>query len=189
MGYSNLYGIDVSHKAVEAALARGFKNCFLMNGEKPSFDKNFFDLIISSDSLEHMEYDETALKNWYELLKPGGKLIVFVPAFMSLWSAHDVVNQHFRRYTKGELTLKVKSAGFKLLSSAYWNFSLFFPVAAMRWIKNSLQSSKQSDDLGNTNPIANSLLYNLMRIENYFFRTFGFPVGVSTYCYAFKPKN
>lgn len=189
MGYKNLYGIDVSQKAVDASVAKGFKNCSIMNGENPTFDMSFFDLIISSDSLEHMEYDETALKNWYELLKPGGRLIVFVPAFMSLWSLHDVVNQHYRRYTKNELKEKIGKAGFNIITSGYWNFILFFPVGLMRRIKNSRKNSKQSDDLSNTSPFLNTILYNWMKFENLIFHHLGFPLGVSTFCYAFKPEN
>src|SRR5207253_9325776 len=107
-GFYNLYGVDVSEKAAEVCKQRGLENVYVMDGHNPEFEENSFDVIIASDSLEHLQDDMLALKNWNRLLKPGGELYVFVPAFMYLWSKHDVVNQHFRRYTAVELKRKME---------------------------------------------------------------------------------
>jgi len=88
--------------------------------------KRKFDIAIASDCLEHLEKDGAALNNWYELLNPGGYLYVFIPAFMTLWNEHDVVNMHFRRYTRKELKQKLFESGFEIKKSSYWNLFRFY---------------------------------------------------------------
>lgn len=189
LGFTNLFGIDVSKKAVEASIHRGFANSFVMNGENPEFEAGSFDLIISSDSLEHMEFDNKALENWFKLLKSNGSLIVFVPAFMFLWSNHDVVNQHYRRYTRKILEQKVVQKGFTLKASGYWNFALFFPVALQRLTKKILGIGGEWDnDLDQTPKIINKILYTILKLENSLYDKNLFPVGVSTFCIAEKTK-
>ena len=93
----NLFGIDISEKAIENCNNNGIQNAFVMDAQKISLTEKF-DFIIASDCLEHLQDDVMAIRNWQELLKTGGVMVVFVPAFQSLWSNHDEVNMHFRRY-------------------------------------------------------------------------------------------
>lgn len=188
-GFKNLYGIDVSKKAIETSKRSGFTNSFVMNGENPDFEPQTFDIIISSDSLEHMELDQKALNNWHRLLKPKGKIIVFVPAFMSLWSAHDEINHHFRRYTRTELKSKIRKAGYSIKKSGYWNFTLFFPVYVFRYLKKLIKNDKPKDDLKQLPNSLNRILYTLMKAENKIFKHIAFPIGVSTYCVAMKSEK
>ena len=185
-----LFGIDISESGINLAQASGFTNTEIMDGSNLTYPDEYFDVLISSDSLEHIEFDERALLHWFRVLKPGGTLIVFVPAFMALWSAHDIVNHHFRRYTKHTLTSKVESAGFKIEQRGYWNLFLFFPIACVRILKRNsakeLGSKKAQDDLNPTHPLLNSILKSLLRIENLLLRTL--PFGVSTFCIAKKPE-
>ena len=119
-GFENASGADFSAEAVAKCKQRGLQ-AYQMDAHNLQFEPNNFDLLIASDSLEHLEFDEKALKNWYNILKPGGRILVFVPAYMFLWSEHDTVNHHFRRYTKTELTKKMQQAGFTVKRSCYWN--------------------------------------------------------------------
>lgn len=190
LGFTNLTGIDVSDVGVEQAKQAGFR-CLVMDGQKPDFNSESFDIIIASDSLEHMEQDRKALFNWSKLLRPGGKAIVFVPAFMSLWSGHDVINHHYRRYTVKELKEKTASAGLKIQQSGYWNFTLFFPIYTWRKIKNIFSSSEANpkDDLQNNGNLVNTLLKGVMTVENGLSRFVRFPVGVSAFVVALKPRQ
>lgn len=191
MEKSDLYGIDVSEEAIEKCHAKGFQHTYVMDGAAISLEKGSFDLIIASDCLEHIEQDEKALENWFSLLKPGGRIIVFVPAFMSLWSAHDVVNYHFRRYTRQELTTKARKAGFEIHKKGYWNFFLFVPIYLVRSLKNlfgekSVDPEKMSSDLQPTPAPINQVLKWLLRLEAFLLRFVSFPVGVSTYFLGIK---
>lgn len=189
----HLFGIDISEVGIEVAQSNGFTQTEIMDGSKLSYVNNQFDIVISSDSLEHMEFDERALSHWFRVLKPGGKLIVFVPAFMTLWSAHDIINHHYKRYTKTILSSMLEKTGFIVVKKGYWNFFLFLPIALVRVLKRGELKNQGKlaleDDLSKTTPIINWLLKSLLRFENLMLPFFSFPFGVSTFCIAEKPKE
>jgi ubiquinone/menaquinone biosynthesis C-methylase UbiE len=180
-GFTNISGLDFSPEAIEQCKSKGLENVFVMDAHFPDFKDDEFDLIIASDCLEHLEKDEVALKSWQRILKKGGQGLIFVPAYMSLWSEHDVINHHFRRYTKKELSEKAGKAGFQVTKSSYWNFSLFFPTYLFRKMRNMAgnKEEKPKDHMEGFNPLVNKILKGLIGVENIFFKSTGFPVGVS----------
>jgi 2-polyprenyl-3-methyl-5-hydroxy-6-metoxy-1,4-benzoquinol methylase len=183
---SKLHGIDISEKAIANCHRNGIPNTSVMDAQDITLSQKF-DVLIASDCLEHLKEDRKALKNWLDLLKPDGTLLVFVPAFMSLWSSHDVFNMHYRRYTKPELVLKLEETGFEVSKASYWNFLLFIPVFLFRAI-SKLRKSKSEDasgDLDNPSPF-NELIFKLIKIENRLLKRINFPFGVSTFCIAKK---
>lgn len=183
----DIYGIDVSEVAVSQCRAAGFKNIFKMDATNPDLQENYFDLIISSDCLEHIENDSLALNNWFKLLSPGGRLILFVPAFKQLWGPHDLINHHFRRYNSAELNNKIKKAGFEIQQSGYWNFVLFFPALLVRSLKRIFNSEREkADNLVNPPKWINTLLKGLLHFENKLLGKLRFPFGISTWCLATK---
>lgn len=182
----NLYGIDISEEAIKNCKENGIENAFVMDAQNITLDKKF-DVIIASDCLEHLEQDKKALTNWKSLLKDNGKLYVFVPAYMFLWSEHDTANMHFRRYTKSELVNKLSETGFTIKKSSYWNFFLFFPISLVR-LAGRLKSSKTQKENHSLEgmPPANGLFYQLINFENKLLKGLSFPFGVSTFCIATK---
>ncbi len=180
-GFTDVTGIDFSAEAIEQCKAKGLNNVFVMDAHFPDFKDEEFDLIIASDCLEHLEKDTVALQNWERILKKGGKGLIFVPAFMSLWSEHDVINHHFRRYTREELVSKTKAAGFTVKKASYWNFAMFFPTWLYRKMRNMSKSAKEQpeDHMDKFNPAVNNLLKVWMKLENSLFGATGFPLGVS----------
>lgn len=180
----NLFGVDISKTAIENCKQHDLPNTFVMNGQCISLNEKF-DIIIASDCLEHIEDDVLALENWYKLLNPNGTIYIFVPAFMSLWSNHDKVNMHFRRYTLKDLKAKIEMANFEIDKSSYWNFFLFLPVYLMRRIKNLITSENDAGDLDELHA-ANTLLYLLLNTENKLLRWISFPFGISAFCIASK---
>ena len=180
-GYLNLTGIDFSPEAIAQCKKNGLDNVFVMDAHTPAFADESFDLIISSDCLEHLKDDELALKSWQRILKRGGEAVIFVPAFMSLWSEHDIINHHFRRYRKKELIEKSERAGFVVEKASYWNFLLFFPAYLYRKMRMMGGASPKApkDDLGSFNPVVNNVLKGSMGVENIVFRYFGLPIGLS----------
>lgn len=188
-GFENAAGADFSAEAVEKCHSRGLQ-AHQMDAHHLQFEPNSFDLLIASDSLEHLEFDEKALANWFSVLKPGGRILVFVPAYMFLWSEQDVVNFHFRRYTKTNLVEKMGKAGFQIKRKGYWNFGVFYPTAIFRIlqrIKNKISPSKQAkDQLSGFSPFANKVLIGWMNFENAIFKNMTFPCGVSVFVEAVK---
>jgi len=79
------------------------------------------DTIVAINVLEHIKDDLVALQNFYSILTPGGKIILFVPAFPALLGEWDKKIGHFRRYTKNDLESKIKSCGFSPVKSSYFN--------------------------------------------------------------------
>lgn len=191
-GFHNVYGVDISEKAVQVCKERGVKNAFAMDGHAPEFEAGSFDILIASDSLEHLKDDMMALGNWNRLLKPGGVLYVFVPAFMYLWSEHDVINQHYRRYTAIGLRKKLEASGFAVEKHSYWNFLMYFPTTVFRLFQrvkfSFVKNEKPQDHLKDFNPTINRFLIKLIDKENVFFKYFGLPVGVSAYAKGIKKE-
>ena len=184
----NLFGIDISDKAITNCKSNGLNNVFVMDAQNITLTEKF-DIIIASDCLEHLENDKKALKNWNDLLKIGGIMYVFVPAFKSLWSYHDEVNMHFRRYTKAELKLKLMAENLEIIKSSYWNFFLFLPVYIFRTVTSSVQKNKTGEsDISIGNTFVNNALLQLIIFENKLLKLFNFPFGVSTFCIAKKVK-
>ena len=84
------------------------------------------DCIYSLNVLEHIEKDDAILSLWYRKLRPGGNVLVYVPAFEILFSEMDRKVGHFRRYNKIELCHKLRNAGFKIIKSRYADSFGFF---------------------------------------------------------------
>ncbi|MFP4845458.1 class I SAM-dependent methyltransferase [Winogradskyella sp. PE311] len=183
----NLFGIDISKKAIDNCKSNGLNNCFVMSGENITIQQNF-DIIIASDCLEHIERDTDAVKNWKQSLKIGGKMFVFVPAFKSLWSNHDVVNMHFRRYKKKQLTNILIDNQLEIKKSGYWNFTLFLPLYVIRGLSNLFPTKKSKNNNGDLYNIGllNKPLLFLLNSENKILNYLNFPFGISTYAIAKK---
>jgi SAM-dependent methyltransferase len=85
-----------------------------------------FDCIWYFNVLEHIENDISALSASYSLLKPGGYLVLFLPAFQMLFGSMDRLLGHFRRYNKKDISKKLQKTGFSVIVNRYSNFIGFF---------------------------------------------------------------
>jgi SAM-dependent methyltransferase len=108
-------------------------------------EKGAYDLIGSFDVIEHIADDAAALESIAARLKPGGKFVMTVPAHQWMWSAHDVVNHHQRRYSKGGLRRLVERSPLKLEALGYFN-SLLFPLAVAARVAGKIRGKDDSDD-------------------------------------------
>jgi SAM-dependent methyltransferase len=108
-------------------------------------EKGAYDLIGSFDVIEHIADDAAALESIAARLKPGGKFVMTVPAHQWMWSAHDVVNHHQRRYSKGGLRRLVERSPLKLEALGYFN-SLLFPLAVAARVAGKISGKDDSDD-------------------------------------------
>ncbi len=105
------------------------------------------DLIALLDVLEHVPDDSAALSAIYNRLKPGGALLLTVPANPWMWSEHDVAHHHFRRYTKTDVELLARDAGFQVQLLSYFNTLLFPLIAAVRFLGRALGKEAADDKL------------------------------------------
>lgn len=187
-GFEDLCGVDISQNAVAICKEKFLEDVHVMDAARLEFQDERFDAVITSDILEHISDDDHALAEWNRVLKPGGKLIVFVPAFAFLWSQHDVVNNHYKRYSKRELINLLESANFKIVRSSYWNFIMFFPSFLIRMAQRLFAGKKSMpcDQFYAVSPVTNKALINLLRWENSLLMKTGFPFGVSVFAVAVK---
>lgn len=183
-GFTRLHGIDNDEKAIEICMRRGIQEVGVADAQETGFKDKQFDVLIASDVLEHIKDEDKALLEWYRILKPGGKLIIFVPAFKFLWSTHDEVNRHFRRYSKEGLVKTSEKNGFKTEKVSYWNFSLFFPISLVRLSQKILSGNRKraSDQLFEFNTFMNKILEYMLRLENKFLSAgINLPLGASLF--------
>jgi len=138
-----------------------------------------FDMICLFDVLEHIEEDDLSLQTIYEYLNEGGKVIITVPAFMILWSKHDILSHHKRRYDKPQINNMLKSKGFTVLYSSYFNFLLFPIILMIRLLERLINSSMRKNDLRQENKIINYIFKKIFTLESAFLPRNTLPFGVS----------
>jgi SAM-dependent methyltransferase len=123
-------GVELSGTSVQLARERGAGEVLEGSVMDMPLDENSFDLTVSLDVIEHLEDDVGALRELRRVTKPGGALLVTVPAYQWLWSGHDEINHHHRRYNRRTLLAAARGAGWQLESATHFNF-LLLPVAIL----------------------------------------------------------
>ncbi|HEY0327130.1 MAG TPA: class I SAM-dependent methyltransferase [Allosphingosinicella sp.] len=136
-----------------------------------------YDMVALLDVLEHVEQDRDALRSIARRLKPGGAILITVPAFQWMWSAHDVVNHHQRRYSKRTLNAAIADAGLKADFVGYFN-SILFPIAAAARLAGRLTGKEESDDKLPPKPV-NAVFEALFGLERHAIARLPFTPGVS----------
>jgi SAM-dependent methyltransferase len=146
--HGEVTGVELSGPSVQLARDRDAGEVLEGSVMDMPFEHSSFDLTVSLDVIEHLEDDIGALRELRRVTRPGGALLVTVPAYQWLWSGHDEINHHHRRYNRRTLLAAAQSADWKLERSAHFN-SLLLPVAillrAMERFKPS--TTKSSLDL------------------------------------------
>jgi SAM-dependent methyltransferase len=143
---------------------------------------NTYDLVCAFDVLEHVSDDKLAWNEMVRVCKPGGYIFVSVPMYEILWSEHDIINQHVRRYSKKTLLSLINNKQGEILISYFFNSILFLPIFAARIIQRFLFSNKTrkiSDFERIDNPFFNFLFYSIFNLEVSLLNYFTFPFGIS----------
>ena len=140
-----------------------------------------FNAVLALDVLEHLDNDVAGLCQAAQMVKPGGLLLITVPALPSLWGGQDVISHHRRRYTKATLLRTFERAGLPSPRVSYFNTLLFPPVAAVRWTRRALgMASRSRSDFEDTPPGAvNNILASIFSVERHLIPRMKLPVGVS----------
>lgn len=145
--------------------------------DRVPFAGETFDLIGLFDVLEHVEEDEPALAALAGRLAPNGHILLTVPAFPWLWSAHDERHHHFRRYTRSSIAEVAGRAGLSVARSFYFNSALFPVAVAARAVKRATSSVAPDDTL--PAPFVNSALRSVFAAERHLIGRVAMPVGLS----------
>ncbi|MDQ3139826.1 MAG: class I SAM-dependent methyltransferase [Pseudomonadota bacterium] len=144
-----------------------------------------YDLIALLDVLEHVPDDKGSLAAILTRLKPGGALLLTVPANPWMWSAHDVAHHHHRRYRKAEIAALARAAGFEIALLSPFNTMLFPLIAGVRLI-NKVRGQDSADDALPARPV-NKVLDTVFGAEAGLIGRLPFPFGVSLVAVLRRP--
>jgi SAM-dependent methyltransferase len=127
--YGTVTGIELAPASVEVARARGAGEVVAGSlAEALPFEDGSFDFAVSLDVIEHLDDDRAVLGELRRVIRPQGQLLVTVPAYQWLWSSHDVINHHRRRYTRPTLLAAARDAGWEPVRTTHFN-ALLLPAA------------------------------------------------------------
>ncbi len=179
--FGEVTGIDANERILVGARARVGHEVTLIHGEFPQClpAQTRFDVVCAFDVIEHLDDPIGALRGARERLDAGGRLVVTVPAFPFLWSVHDDLNHHRRRYLRSTLLEQLAQAGFATDWVSYFNSVLFPAIAAVRVVRNALRfAESQSDAVRPAAPV-NALLTRMFAAEGRVVPNVPVPFGVS----------
>lgn len=151
--------------------------------ELPQSREGGFDLIALLDVLEHVEDDVAALSGITRILHPSGYVMITVPAYDFLWSAHDEAHHHYRRYTLSRLAKTIDAAGLKIVNLSYFNTLLSPAMVAVRWVSR-LRKVGYGSDLSLPSAPVNALLAWLFALGRYPLSLVPLPFDVSLFALA-----
>jgi SAM-dependent methyltransferase len=173
--------MDADARAVaEKRLGRPVGSALLP--ELPGVPRGHYALIGAFDVIEHVDDDNGAVAALAQCLKPGGRLVMTVPAHQWMWSAHDEANHHKRRYSKKALRRLVEGSPLRLEALGYFN-SLLFPAAVAARAAGKITGREGSDDALPPKPV-NWLFERIFAAERHLIGRAALPPGLSLFAVA-----
>lgn len=193
--YGTVWGVDVANEAMPFCRRRGLTTVSLGSVLHLPYEDSSFDLVTSFDVLYHLGVsdDVAALCELHRVLRPGGAILVRVPAIERLRSEHDAAVHTRQRYSLDELRLKVERAGLHVERATYAN-SLVFPLAAASRLltrrKNVPSGGHQHrSDVRPASPLVNTLFRWTLDTEAALLSRMSFPLGLSALVVATRPRT
>ena len=178
-------GLDRSALALGEA-RQAFDQVLFADADRPPLDSDSVDLLCALDVVEHLDDDQGALVEMVRVLRAGGKLVIFVPAFRFLWGLQDEMSHHRRRYRRAEIAGLAEDAGARVLRSGYFNFWLFAPIALARALWRIHPVDGPSENLWTPRWVDRPLAA-LFASERHILSRWNPPFGVSAFVLAEKP--
>jgi SAM-dependent methyltransferase len=188
--YGSVIGVDTFPKAVWYCRQRGFPNCLLGSLPQLPFPDGMFGLVCALDVIEHIDDDAAAVRELLRICRPGGALLITVPAYEWLWSEHDDANLHKRRYTRPQLRRLFDDLDVDVVKLTHFNFLLSPPIILARAIGKLRHrfhpSTRPKFDLAQTPAPLNALLLGLFSSERFLLKHQNAPFGISIACLVRK---
>jgi SAM-dependent methyltransferase len=187
IGFKRVEGVDFSDDAIRLCRDKGLGEVTKGDVGALPFADGCFDLVLLTDVIEHVEDDRRAAAEAARLLRPGGALLVTVPAFQALWGLQDDVSHHLRRYRLTQLAAILGSTGLVVERAYYFNYLLFLPIWLARQIIRILRVELDSENEVNT-AFLNRILYALFLFDVRTAPHVRPPFGVSALVVARRPR-
>lgn len=176
--------MDLSEAALGHCRSRGIAPLVRGDASILPFKEGAFDGVLMLDLLYHKNVadPDLVLREVGRVLRPGGVVIINVPAYQWLYSSHDVAVQTGRRFTRGQINELLREAGFEVVESTYWNTALFPAICAVRLVRRWLPPG--ASDVNEGKPWVNRALGGLLALERGCMRWASLPFGVSVFVVA-----
>lgn len=185
-------GVEKYFDALEFCKQRNLKNILGAELESLPFKKETFDIILALDILEHVDNDIEVLRELSRVGKEKAILIVHVPAFMFLWSDHDLAVEHKRRYTANRIFEQLNNSNFKIRSLSYRLCSFFILGIIKKYFLKLKRLMYKDSKIKAYRPkppkFINDILYYIIKIEDYLLNFIRLPFGLSIICIAQKDR-
>ncbi|HET6978264.1 MAG TPA: class I SAM-dependent methyltransferase [Pyrinomonadaceae bacterium] len=181
--FGDAEGVDISEDALAFCRERGLDKVRLGNGEELPYADSTFDLVTGLDVVEHMDDDLAGLCEMRRVLRPGGRVLLFVPTFMFLWGLQDDVSNHRRRYRLPELRRVLDKAGFEIERATYANITFFLPILVVRKLMRLTGIKTESENTITVSAL-NGVLGRVFGAESWILKRMNLPFGVSGLCVA-----
>jgi SAM-dependent methyltransferase len=181
-------GLDSAPEAAAACRQRGAAFVHGWGTQLPFRDKSF-GIITALDVIEHVLDDHGLLREMYRVLRPGGLLLLTVPAYQFLWSRHDEFNHHQRRYRRRGLRALVRGADFQIAKLSYYNTLLFPAAVARKAMMRFEKGSSPSSHLDAVPTPLNAMLRMVLIGEQPLVARWNLPFGASIICAAHRPSG
>jgi len=186
--YARPVGVDFSHRAMACCAERGIERLVCARVEALPFGAAAFDLLLALDLFEHLDSDEALIREMWRLCRPGGHLLISVPAYPFLWSEHDEALHHRRRYRRAALRRLIALTGFETVRFTSAITLLLPPIAAFRLLQKAVKNHEAPKTHLLPLPAAiNRLLIGLLKMEARWLQNFDLPFGVSLIALLRKP--
>ena len=180
--FGNVVAIEMNEIAFELAKAKKPDNVQLRIGKFPDnpnlFNNEKFDLICMFDVIEHIPSAEESMKILSRHLNKDGYIILSVPAYNWLWSAHDNFNHHVKRYERRSLKNLIRESGLIIDRISYFNFVLF-PIAILDRLRIRLLERRTYSGMKLPNKLLNIILIHIFSFERKLLNFTELPYGLS----------
>jgi SAM-dependent methyltransferase len=187
--YGETTGVEPHPLGVAAAHRGGHPRVVRARVEELPFAAASFELVTCLDVIEHTPDDGLALAELHRVTSPGGHLVVTVPAYPALWSQHDVVNGHHRRYVRKTLLDAATAAGWRPLRHTHFNMLFLLPAALVRVAFKSQGERQRRSELALTPRSLDPVLELPLRLEAALLRRgIRLPAGLSLLAVFERPR-